>query len=41
MYGLKALLAALLALACLTLLHAQSPELPPGPLQAKMNTACL
>ena len=41
MYRLKALLAALLALACLTLLHAQSPELPPGPLQAKMNTACL
>jgi hypothetical protein len=41
MYGLKAFLAALLALACLTLLHAQSPELPPGPLQAKMNTACL
>ena len=41
MYRLKALLAALLALACLTLLHAQSPELPSGPLQAKMKTACL
>ena len=41
MYRVKALLAALLALACLTLLHAQSPDLPPGPVQTKMNTACL
>lgn len=41
MYKLKALLAALLALACLTLLYAQSSDLPPGPLQIKMNTACL
>jgi hypothetical protein len=41
MYRLKALIAAVMALACLTLLHAQSPDLPPGPLQAKMNTACL
>lgn len=41
MYRVKALLAALLALAYLTLLYAQSPDLPPGPLQAKMNTACL
>lgn len=41
MYRVKALLAALLALACLTQLFAQSPDLPPGPLQAKMKTACL
>ena len=41
MYRVNALLAALLALACLTVLSAQSPDLPPGPLQTKMNTACL
>ena len=41
MYKLKASLTALLALAGLTLLYAQSPDLPPGPLQTKMNTACL
>ena len=41
MYRVKALLAALLALACLSLLFAQSPGLPPAPLQTKMNTACL
>jgi hypothetical protein len=41
MYRVKALLAALLAFACLTLLYAQSPDLPSGPVQTKMNTACL
>ena len=41
MYRVKALLAALFVLACLTLLYAQSPDLPPGPLQTKMSTACL
>lgn len=41
MYRVKALLASLLALACLTQLFAQSPDLPPGPLQAKMKTACM
>ena len=41
MYRVRALLVALPALACLTLLYAQSPDLPPGPLQTKMNTACL
>ena len=37
----KALLAALLSLVCLTVLWAQSPDLPPGPLQAKAKTACM
>jgi hypothetical protein len=41
MYRVKALLAALPALAGLTLVYAQSPDLPPGPLQSKVNTACL
>ena len=41
MYMFKALLAAVLALTCLTLLYAQSPDLPPGPLQSKVQTACL
>lgn len=41
MYRVKTLFAALIALVCLTLLYAQSPNLPPGPLQTKMNTACL
>jgi hypothetical protein len=41
MYRVKALLVALLALGCLTLVYAQSPDLPPGPLQTKMKTACL
>ncbi len=31
----------LLALCCLPLLRAQSPELPTGPVQAKVTTACL
>lgn len=30
-----------LALACFTGLRAQSPDLPPGRLQAKLKTACL
>jgi hypothetical protein len=30
----------LLVLCCLPLLHAQSPELPAGPAQAKVTTAC-
>jgi hypothetical protein len=37
----KALLSALLSLVCLTVLWAQSPDLPPGPLQARMKTACM
>ena len=37
----KALLAAFLSLVCLTVLWAQSPDLPPGPLQARMKTACM
>jgi hypothetical protein len=41
MYRVKVLLAPLLAFAFLTLLYAQSPDLPPGPVQTKMNTACL
>jgi hypothetical protein len=28
-------------LTCLAVLHPQSADLPPGPLQAKMKTACL
>jgi hypothetical protein len=30
----------LLVFCCLPLLHAQSPELPAGPAQAKVTTAC-
>lgn len=41
MSRLKVLLAALLSVACLAVLCAQSADLPPGPLQAKMKTACL
>lgn len=35
------LLAAPLLLACLVVLSAECDDLPPGPVQAKVNTACL
>jgi hypothetical protein len=35
------LLALLLSLTCVAVLCPQSADLPPGPLQAKMRTACL
>jgi hypothetical protein len=38
--ALAALALIVLATTCLPSLHAQSPELPPGPLQAKVTTAC-
>jgi hypothetical protein len=37
----KALLAAPLSLACLAVLCAQSADLPAGPVQGKVSTACL
>lgn len=37
----SALLVAALSLACLAVLRAQSPDLPPGTLQAKVTTACM
>lgn len=37
----SALLVAALSLACLAVLHAQSPDLPAGTLQAKVTTACM
>ena len=37
----SALLAPLLSLACLGVLRAQSPGLPPGPLRGKVTTACM
>jgi hypothetical protein len=41
MSRLSALLAASFSLVCVALLCAQSPDLPPGPVRAKVNTACL
>jgi hypothetical protein len=41
MSRLKLLLALFLSLRCLPVLRAQSADLPPGPVQAKMKTACL
>lgn len=37
----RVLLAVLLSLAGLTVLCAQSADLPPGPMQAKVKTACM
>lgn len=37
----KTLLATLLSLVCLTVLCAQSADLPPGPMQAKVKTSCM
>jgi hypothetical protein len=37
----SALLVPLLSLACLAVLRAQSPDLPPGPLRGKVMTACM
>ncbi|MBZ5705199.1 MAG: hypothetical protein LAN63_07585 [Acidobacteriia bacterium] len=39
-FALAALGLIVLATTCVPLLRAQSPELPPGPLQAKVTTAC-
>src|ERR1700737_5240565 len=41
MSRLNVLLALLLSLTCVHMLRPQSADLPPGPLQAKMKTACL
>jgi len=41
MSRLNVLLASLLSLTCVPLLQPQSADLPPGPLQAKIKTACL
>ena len=41
MSRLNLFLASLLSIACLPTLLAQSADLPSGPLQAKMRTACL
>ena len=41
MSRLNVLLALLLSLTCAPGLRPQSADLPPGPLQAKMKTACL
>jgi hypothetical protein len=41
MSRLNVLLAFLLSLICVPMLRPQSADLPPGPLQAKMKTACL
>jgi hypothetical protein len=41
MSRLNVLLVLLLSLACVAVSRAQSADLPPGPLQAKMKTACL
>ena len=41
MSKLNLLLALLLSLTCLAVLRAQSADLPPGLLQAKMKTVCL
>jgi len=41
MSRLNVLLALLLSLTCVAVLSPQSADLPPGPLQAKMKTACL
>jgi hypothetical protein len=38
---LNVLLALLLSLTCVSGLRPQAADLPPGPLQAKMKTACL
>ena len=41
MSRLNVLLALLLLLTCVPVIRAQSADLPSGPLQAKMKTACL
>ena len=41
MSRLNVSLALLLSLICVPMLRPQSADLPPGPLQAKMKTACL
>jgi hypothetical protein len=41
MSRLNVLLALLLSLTCVAVSRAQSADLPPGPLLAKMKTACL
>src|SRR2546423_7393859 len=41
MSRLNVLLALLLSLTCVPVLRAQSADLPPGPVQGKMKTACL
>src|SRR5713101_2440466 len=41
MSRLNVLPALLLSLTCVPVLRPQSADLPPGPLQAKMKTACL
>ena len=41
MSRLNVLLASLLSLTCVPVLRPQSADLPTGPLQAKMKTACL
>ena len=41
MSRLRALFGVASALVCLTVLCAQSADLPPGPLQAKVKTACM
>ncbi|MBZ5597266.1 MAG: hypothetical protein LAN83_02990 [Acidobacteriia bacterium] len=37
---LAVLVLTVLAMTCVPLLRAQSPELPPGPMQGKVTTAC-
>jgi len=37
---MEALIVAILCVCCFPLLHAQSPELPAGPMQQKVTTAC-
>jgi len=41
MLRISAALAAFLSLACLAVLYAQPPDLPPGPVQAKVTAACI
>ena len=41
MSGTRVLLVAALLLACLAVLYAQPPDLPAGPMQAKVQRACM